>query len=209
MICEFERRQKLAVFGYIRQKADIFLPVEIIKLFVAFYKSQDDWDRVLSHFTIEVDDDYIATSTSSQGWCIGFGQDRVRSRVKEWVLKMFKIDSAIIGIVPSKQISTFCNSGDYTDRRHALKGYGLCGPNGVFYGLGNSRNRTEIGFIHSQDIVVVRLDFNTGRTGRTSGTLSYKINDDEYKVATESVSIRYSWSLAVAFLGRGKVQLLK
>ena len=203
ILVDLEERQKLTVFGYIRQRAEIVLPLDIIKLFVTFYKSQDDWNRLLSHHTIEIDDDYIANHVSG-AWAIGFGQDRVRARSKEWVLKVFRIDSAIIGIVPSHQIHKGCNSGDYTAHKHqlGLSGYGLCESNGVFYG--RSHSIKQIGRIFKDDVVIMRLDLTDN-----TGTLSYKINDGEYKVATDTVPVDHSWTLAVGFYGSGKVQLLR
>lgn len=348
-LSQYNKRQKLTVFGYIRQRVDVVLPLDIIKLLVSFYKSQDDWDRLLSHDTIKVDDDYIAIATASS-WTIGFGKDRIEERPKEWILKLFRIDSAIIGIVPSDQIHRDCNSGDYTDYKHTLSGYGLCGANGVFYS-GHSGGK-RIGRIHKDDIIVMRLElepkyvpkptvreqmemdgvapywirhhfgephpmvhgdgggdgmdspvdppcpkpdmtefeqlqvhieidslsdsvrwifepvclvfsvfsqkeglpedarrlklriegideywirdhFGEGqpikvpypkpdmtkyermaveirkRSFENQGTLSYKINNGDYKVATRSVSVDTTWTLAVGFYGRGKVQLLK
>ena len=111
-----EIRNKLTVFGYVRQRATVFVPVDIIKIFVAYFKSQDDWDTLLSHSSIKIGEDYIAENSPELNatWKIAFGRDGIKKSVKEWKFRVFQIDSVIIGIIPSDQIHKQHNSGDFT-----------------------------------------------------------------------------------------------
>lgn len=205
-----EIRNKLTVFGYVRTRVIFLIPVDVCKIIVTFYKLQDDWDKLLSNESIKINDDYIAENTNDLStWVNAFGVHKIEHSIKEWTLRVFKIDSIIIGIVPSEMIHKQHNTGDYTSERSKLKGFGLCGSNGICYEPYDYVKGIEIKQVRTGDIVCMKLDTTSKGLLSHKGLLSYKVNDGPYKVAYRTVNYKTSWTLAVSLYAAGKVQLLK
>ena len=195
------------MFGYIRKTSVIFIPVDVTKIVVTYYKFQDDWDKLFSHASITINDDYIADSTGWSNnntlWVIAFGLDIIKYGIKEWKFKLFKIDGAIIGIVKTDGVHQSNNTGDYTEGRNKLEGYGLCSTNGKCYDPNMSDIQLEQ--VRTDDIVCMELDV----TEESGGVLRYKVNEGKYQIAYTNVDVSANWTLAVGLYGRGKIQLLK
>ena len=124
-------KSRLLIHGDVRQSCDIFIPLPIIDLFVAYYHEpfQPKWSREFKgdHMQLDEDDTKVTLEDSRHECCRG--RDPItKGMVVEWTANCYIINGMCLGVV-SSQTKDF-NDSAY---RGLMNAYGIDDCPDMFY----------------------------------------------------------------------------